>query len=50
VQALAGERRAKMLGESDRKRKLHSTPSAALAGKESGESFSRAFEKKRRGF
>jgi hypothetical protein len=50
VQALAGEKRAKMLGESDRKRKLHDTSITALAGKKSGESFSRAFEKTRRGF
>ncbi len=49
VQALAGEKRAKMLGESDRERKLHDTSITALAGKKSGESFSRAFEKTRRG-
>jgi hypothetical protein len=50
VQALAGEKRAKMLGESDRERKLHDTSFTALAGKKSGESFSRALEKTRRGF
>ena len=33
VQALAREKRAKMLGESDRERKLHDTPTTALAGK-----------------
>jgi hypothetical protein len=31
VQALAGEKRAKMLGESDRERKLYDTSSTALA-------------------
>jgi hypothetical protein len=31
MQALAGEKRAKMLGESDRERKLHTTSSTALA-------------------
>ena len=36
VQALAGEQRAKMLGESDRERKVHTTSSTALAGKQSG--------------
>jgi hypothetical protein len=33
VKALAGEKRAKMLGESDRERKLHNTPSTALTEK-----------------
>jgi hypothetical protein len=33
VQALAGEKRAKMLGESDRESKLHDTSSTVLAGK-----------------
>jgi hypothetical protein len=33
VQALAGEKRAKMLGESDRESKLHDTSTTALAGK-----------------
>jgi len=50
VQALSGEKRAKMLGESDRERNLHTTSSSALAGKYSGESFSIVFEKTRRGF
>jgi hypothetical protein len=50
VQALAGEKRAKMLGERDRERKLHSTSSRELAGKQSGNSFLRVFEKTRRGF
>jgi hypothetical protein len=31
--SLAGDRTAKMLGESDRERKLHDTRSSALAGK-----------------
>ena len=48
--ALAGEKRAKMLGESDRERKLHDTSATALGGKQSGESFSRAFGKTRRCF
>jgi hypothetical protein len=39
-----------MWGESDRKRKLHDRSSTALAGKQRGESFSRVFEKTRRGF
>jgi hypothetical protein len=42
VQALAGEKRAKMLGESDREMKLHTTSSTALAGKQSGECVSSA--------
>jgi hypothetical protein len=33
VQALAGEKRAKMLGESGRERKLHDTPTTALSRK-----------------
>jgi hypothetical protein len=33
VQALAGKKRAKMLGESEKKMKLHDTCSTALAGK-----------------
>jgi hypothetical protein len=33
VQAVAGEERAKMLGESDRESKLHDTSTTALAGK-----------------
>ena len=33
VQALAGEQRAKMLGESDRERKLHDTSTTAIARK-----------------
>jgi hypothetical protein len=37
VQALAGEKRGKMLGESDREIKLLDTSSTALAGKQSGE-------------
>jgi hypothetical protein len=44
VQALAGEKRAKMLGESDRVRKLHDTSSTTLAGKKS---FLRASENTR---
>jgi len=50
VHVLAGEKRAKLLGESDRERKLYDTSSSALAGKQSGESFSKAFEKTRQGF
>jgi len=52
MQALAGEKRAKMLGESDREMKLHDTSSTALAGKtekKSGEIFSRPFGRTRRG-
>ena len=54
VQALTGEKRAKMLGKSDRERKLHDTSTTELAGKQSGGSFSRVLksflfiEKKRR--
>jgi len=48
VQALAGEKRAKMLGESDRESKLLDTSSTALAGKQSGQSLSRVL--KRQGF
>jgi hypothetical protein len=33
VQALAGEKRAKMLGERDKERKQHDMSSTALAGK-----------------
>jgi hypothetical protein len=33
VHALAGDKREKMLGESDRERKLHDTSTIALAGK-----------------
>jgi hypothetical protein len=33
VQALAGEKGAKMLGKSDKERRLHDTLSTALAGK-----------------
>jgi hypothetical protein len=47
VQALAGEKREKSLGERDRESKLHTTSSTALAGEQSGECFSRAFEKTR---
>jgi hypothetical protein len=50
VQALAGEKRAKSLAEFERERKLHTTSSTALAEKQSGEIFSRVFEKTRRGF
>ncbi len=53
VQALAGEKGAKMLGESDRERTLYDSEpqsSTALVGKYSGEGFSRVFEKTRRGF
>ncbi len=48
VQILAGEKRAKMLGESDRERNLHDTSSTA--SEQSEESLSRAFEQTRRGF
>jgi hypothetical protein len=44
VQALTGEKRAKMLGKSDRERKLHDTSTTELAGKQSGGSFSRALK------
>ena len=33
MQALAGEKRTKMLGESDRERKLYDTSTTALTGK-----------------
>jgi hypothetical protein len=39
VQALAVEKRARMLGESDRERKLHDTPTTALAGSKAKKAF-----------
>jgi hypothetical protein len=52
VAAMPGASACKLwqLGERDRERKLHDTSSTALARNQSGESFSRAFERTRRGF
>jgi len=47
VQALAGEKRAKMLGESDRERKLLDTSSTALAGKAKRTKLFKGLEKTR---